>query len=105
MRQITYFEPPSLVRMRPLADLRRLTQFADLFRTLSVHRIKVRYKQSRVGVFWAVLQPLAMMVVFTLMFSFIGGVPTEGVSYAVFAYSALLPGPRSRAAFQAPLAP
>ena len=91
MRAITYLEPPSLVRMRPMADLRRLLQFADLFRTLSVHRVKVRYKQSRVGILWAVLQPLAMMVVFTLMFSFIGGVPTGGVSYAVFAYSALLP--------------
>ena len=49
-----------------------------------MHRIKVRYKQSRVGVFWAVLQPLAMMVVFTLMFSFIGGVPDRGRSLRGF---------------------
>ena len=91
MRQVTYFEPPSLARMRPLADLRRLSRFADLFRTLSIHRIKVRYKQSRVGALWAVLQPLSMMIVFTLMFSFIGGVPTQGVAYALFAYAGLLP--------------
>jgi lipopolysaccharide transport system permease protein len=91
MRRVTYFEPPSLTTLRPIAGLLRLREFTDLFLTLSAHRIKVRYKQSRVGVLWAVLQPLAMMFVFTLMFSFIGGVSDQGVPYAVFAYSALLP--------------
>jgi lipopolysaccharide transport system permease protein len=63
----------------------------DLLNTLSRHRIKVRYKQSRLGIVWAVLQPVAMMLVFSMMFSLLGGSPDHGVPYAVFAYSALLP--------------
>ena len=90
-RPVTYFTPPSLENMRPLADLARLPRFVDLLWTLSVHRVKVRYKQSRLGILWALLQPLAMMLVFTLMFSFIGGAPSQGVPYALFAYAALLP--------------
>jgi len=58
---------------------------------LSAHRISVRYKQSRLGVLWAVLQPLAIMLAFTLVFSLLGGAPSEGVPYAVFAYAALVP--------------
>jgi lipopolysaccharide transport system permease protein len=90
-RSITWYAPPSLGSVRPMAELARLPLFGDLLWTLSVHRVKVRYKQSRLGMLWAVLQPLAMMLVFTLMFSFIGGVPSHGVPYAVFAYAALLP--------------
>jgi lipopolysaccharide transport system permease protein len=74
-----------------MVELARLPRFFDLFWTLSAHRINVRYKQSRLGILWALLQPLAMMLVFTLMFSFIGGTPSQGVPYAVFAYAALLP--------------
>ncbi len=77
--------------MRPLAELARLPRFFDLLWTLSLHRVRVRYKQSRLGIVWALLQPLAMMLVFTLMFSFIGGAPSQGVPYAVFAYAGLLP--------------
>lgn len=91
MRRVTIIEPPSIWRLSPAAELARLSQFGDLLRTLSTHRIKVRYKQSRLGIVWAVLQPLSMMLVFTLMFSFLGNVPSQGVPYALFAYSALLP--------------
>jgi len=75
----------------PLTALARLPHFVDLLRTLSAHRVKVRYKQSRLGPLWAMLQPLAMMLVFALMFSFLGGRPSEGVPYALFAYAALMP--------------
>ncbi len=51
----------------------------------------MRYKQSRLGVLWALLQPLAIMLAFTLMFSLLGGAPSEGVPYVVFAYAALVP--------------
>jgi lipopolysaccharide transport system permease protein len=92
-RPVTRIEPPSLRRIRPLRDLRRLTQFVDLVKTLSIHRIRVRYKHSRLGILWALLQPLSMMVVFTVMFSFIRGAPAQAqeVPYAVFAYAGLLP--------------
>jgi lipopolysaccharide transport system permease protein len=88
-RPVLVIEPRSLWRLRPLAELARLPHFSDLLRTLSAHRIKVRYKQSRLGIAWAVLQPLSMMLVFTLMFSFLGGAPS--VPYPLFAYAALLP--------------
>ncbi len=90
-RPLVVIEPPSLWRLRPLAELARLPHFSDLLRTLSAHRIKVRYKQSRLGIAWAVLQPVSMMLVFTLMFSFLGGAPSHGVPYPLFAYAALLP--------------
>src|SRR5262245_49264104 len=64
--------------------------YFDLLITLSVHRVKVRYKQSRLGIAWALLQPLALMIAFALIFSFAGGLPNQGVPYVIFAYSALL---------------
>jgi lipopolysaccharide transport system permease protein len=51
----------------------------------------VRYKQALLGVAWAVLQPLVMMGIFTLLFSRIANFPTEGVPYPVFAFAALVP--------------
>jgi lipopolysaccharide transport system permease protein len=90
-RPIAVFEPPTWRALNLISELGRLQRFVDLLRTLSVHRVKVRYKQSRLGLLWALLQPLAMMLVFTLMVSFLGGAPSDGLPYAVFAYSALLP--------------
>lgn len=74
-----------------LNDLRKLVRYRDLLYTLSVHRIKVRYKQSILGVSWAIIQPLAMVVILTVIFSLIVRMPSEGVPYALFAYVALLP--------------
>jgi lipopolysaccharide transport system permease protein len=90
-RPRTVYEPPSLRRVHPLAALERLRQFTDLFITLSLHRVNVRYKQSRLGILWAVLQPLAMMLVFTLMFTFVRAAPSEHVPFPLFAYTALIP--------------
>ena len=91
MREITVIEPPSLADLRPLQALRRLPRFADLLLTLTAHRLNVRYKQSHLGILWAVIQPLAMMLVFTLMFLVLGRTPAGDVPYAVFAFSALVP--------------
>jgi lipopolysaccharide transport system permease protein len=90
-RPVTVIEPPTLRALRPMAALRRLAQFGDLLVTLSAHRLSVRYKQSRLGVVWAVLQPLAIMLAFTLVFSLLGGAPSDGIPYALFAYAALVP--------------
>lgn len=90
-RPVTVFEPPSLAGVHPLAALRRLAHFGDLFVTLSLHRIDVRYKQSRLGLAWAMLHPTAMMLVFTGMFSLLGTSRSEGVPYAIFAFAGLLP--------------
>ena len=71
--------------------LRRLSEYRDLLLTLSIHRINVRYRQTLLGIAWAVLQPLVLMVVFALVFSRLARMPSEGVPYALFAYAALLP--------------
>jgi lipopolysaccharide transport system permease protein len=71
--------------------LARLREYGDLLRVLSAHRISVRYKQTKLGLVWAVLQPLAMMIVFTAVFSVLTKMPSDGVPYALFAYAALLP--------------
>ncbi len=91
MRRPTVYEPPALRRISFLAALDRLRQFSDLFVTLSLHRISVRYKQSRLGILWAVIQPLAMMVAFTLMFTVLRAAPAGSVPLPLFVYSALLP--------------
>ena len=85
--------------IRPVAfsprDLRTgllaLTDYRDLLVALSVHRLKVRYKQSVLGIAWAIIQPVALMLIYTLVFSIVTQVKSTGVPYAVFAYAALLP--------------
>jgi lipopolysaccharide transport system permease protein len=57
----------------------------------SLREIKVRYKQSVLGAAWAILQPLVMTLIFTLVFSFFARIPTDGVPYPLFSYTALLP--------------
>jgi len=62
----------------------------ELLWTLTLREIKIRYTQSILGIAWAVIQPLATMLVFTLIFSVLLKVPSEGVPYPVFSYSALV---------------
>ncbi len=83
--------PPSILGFNLLANLSKLLQYKDLVWTLSLHRIKVRYKQSVLGILWAFLQPISMMLVFTFIFSLIARMPSEGIPYAIFAFTALLP--------------
>ena len=90
-RPIRIIRPASFSPLNLLRDVRGLWQYRDLFYTLSVHRIKVRYKQSLLGLAWAILQPLSLMLIYTVIFSVIAKVPSEGAPYAVFAYAALLP--------------
>jgi lipopolysaccharide transport system permease protein len=90
-RPIRIIRPPSFSPLNLLRDLRGLWQYRDLFYTLSVHRIKVRYKQSVLGLAWAILQPVSLMLIYTVIFSMIAKVPSENVPYAVFAFAALLP--------------
>jgi lipopolysaccharide transport system permease protein len=90
-RPTVVYEPPTLRGIHPLAALGRLRQHGDLLLALSRHRVKVRYAQSRLGPLWAVLQPLAMMLVFTLMFTFLKAAPGGSVPFPLFAYAALVP--------------
>ncbi len=90
-RPVVIYEPPALRHIHPFAAVRRLRQFSDLFVTLSLHRINVRYKQSRLGILWAVVQPLAMMIVFTLIFTLVRASPGGAVPFPLFAYAGLVP--------------
>jgi lipopolysaccharide transport system permease protein len=90
-RRLSIIRPPAFSLKNLRGDLKKLEQYRDLLYTLSVHRIKVRYKQSVLGIFWAILQPLSMMLIFTFIFSLIARMPSEGAPYAIFAYTALLP--------------
>jgi lipopolysaccharide transport system permease protein len=90
-RPIRIIRPVSFSPVDLLREVRELWHYRDLFYTLTVHRIKVRYKQSVLGLAWAILQPLSLMLIYTVIFSVIAKVPSEGVPYAVFAYAALLP--------------
>jgi lipopolysaccharide transport system permease protein len=90
-RPVTVFEPPDLRRIHPLAALQRLVRARDLFLTLSLHRISVRYRRSRLGILWAPIHPVAMMLVFTLMFTVLRATPSADVPFPLFAYSGLIP--------------
>lgn len=72
-------------------NLGELWDYRDLLYFLAWRDVKVRYKQTVLGIAWAVLQPLLTMAVFTLLFSRLAKIPSDGVPYPVFAYCALLP--------------
>ena len=65
--------------------------YRELLYFLTWRDIKVRYKQTALGAAWAVLQPFMTMVVFSLFFGRLAGIPSEGVPYPVFTYAALVP--------------
>ena len=83
--------PPSFEPWRIWSAGRELLRYRDLVVTLSLHRLSVRYKQSMLGWAWALVQPLALMLIYTIIFSVVTRMPDEGVPYAVFVYTALLP--------------
>jgi len=70
---------------------RELWSYRELLYFLVWRDIKVRYKQTVIGVGWAIIQPFFTMVVFTLFFGLLARVPSDGLPYPVFYYAALLP--------------
>jgi lipopolysaccharide transport system permease protein len=72
-------------------DPRELWSYRDLLFFLVWRDVKIRYKQTLLGGVWAVLQPLLTMVVFSVFFGRLAGVPSDGLPYPVFTYTALLP--------------
>ena len=90
-RPTTVLRPPSFSPLALVRAAAHLVHYRDLIYTLSEHRVSVRYKQSVLGPGWAILQPLSLMLIYTVIFSRVAHVPSEGVPYALFAYCALLP--------------
>lgn len=66
-------------------------QFRELLFFLVWREVKIRYKQTALGVAWAILQPFFTMVVFSVFFGQLGHLPSDGLPYPVFAFSALVP--------------
>jgi lipopolysaccharide transport system permease protein len=73
------------------SGMRTLLHYSDLLYTLTTLRLSVRYKQSVLGWVWAVLQPAALMITYTAIFSSVAKLPSEGAPYPVFVLIALLP--------------
>jgi len=72
-------------------DLRELWQYNELLYFLVWKEVKVRYKQTIIGGAWAIIQPLLTMVIFTIIFGRLAKIPSDGMPYPVFTYTALLP--------------
>lgn len=89
-------DKPPVIIIRPMigwvpVNLRELWDYRELLISFISRDIKVRYKQTALGAAWAVIQPLFMMIVFTLAFGRLAKIPSEGVPYPLFSYVALLP--------------
>ena len=90
-RRTKVIRAPSMSLRGIQNSLLLLVQYRDLLYTLSLHRINVRYKQSLLGPFWAILQPLSLMLIYTIIFSFIFRIPSGDKPYALFVFTGLLP--------------
>src|ERR1700756_2029205 len=71
--------------------LREVWHYRELLYFLVWRDLKIRYKQTVIGIGWAILQPVVTMLIFTFIFGDLVKVPSDGLPYAIFAYSALLP--------------
>src|SRR5215216_6278004 len=74
-----------------LVSLRDLWAYRELLFFLTWRDVKVRYKQTALGAAWAVLQPLFMMIIFTIFFGRLAGVDSAGIPYPLFALAGLAP--------------
>jgi lipopolysaccharide transport system permease protein len=96
--RLTVIRPASRV---PKLDFRELWQYRELALTFVWRDLKVRYKQTAIGVAWALLQPFITMVVLTLIFGKFAQFPSQNLPYPIFLYSAQLPWTYFQSAFQA----
>src|SRR5438309_1471962 len=81
---------PALVRIRPSRGWRALNlaevwRFRELLWFLALRDVKLRYKQTALGATWAIIQPLFTMIVFSVFFGRLAGIPSDGVPYPLFA--------------------
>ncbi|NOU11856.1 MAG: ABC transporter permease [Nitrospira sp.] len=72
-------------------QLKELWAYRELLYFLIWRDVKVRYKQTALGVAWAIIQPVFTMIVFSLFFGRLGKIPSDGIPYPIFAYAALVP--------------
>lgn len=87
-RPVSVIEPP---RRWPLPSFRTIWSNRELVYFLIWRNVKARYRQTVIGLGWTLFQPLAFMLVFTLVFRGVVEVPSQGVPYPVFVLAGLLP--------------
>ena len=88
-----------------MVDLKELFKYRELVFFLTWRDLKVRYKQTILGVAWAVIQPVMTMVVFSVFFGGLAGVPSDGIPYPLFSIAGLLLGSFSTIPSAAPRNP
>ncbi|OHC03358.1 MAG: phosphate ABC transporter permease [Planctomycetes bacterium RIFCSPLOWO2_12_FULL_40_19] len=71
--------------------LKELLEYRELLYFLTWRDIKVRYKQTVLGIAWAIIQPFFTMLVFSLFFGRLAKIPSDGIPYPIFSYAALVP--------------
>jgi lipopolysaccharide transport system permease protein len=91
----TDFEIP-VIRIEPSHGwvslrLRELWEFRELLYFLAWRDIKIRYKQTALGMAWAIIQPFFTMIVFSIFFGRLAHMPSDGMPYPIFSYAALVP--------------
>jgi lipopolysaccharide transport system permease protein len=89
-------ELPIVTRIRPVQgwqwiNFGELWRYRELIYFLTWRDVKIRYKQTALGAAWAIIQPVLMMAIFTVVFGRMAGVPSAGLPYDLFAFAGLLP--------------
>ncbi len=91
---VTAATPVKIIEPKPgwrFVDLGELWRYRELLYFLTLRDIKVRYKQTSLGAAWAIIQPLATMLVFSLFFGRVAGNPSSNVPYSLFVLAGLVP--------------
>jgi len=89
-------DPEPTIKIRPPrrwvpVDFHELGEYRELLFSFVSRDVKIRYKQTVLGFLWAIIQPLFLMVVFTLFFGRIANIPSDGIPYPLFSFAALIP--------------
>ncbi len=87
MSKVTIIKPKKVLSIE---DFREIWQYKELLYFFVWRDLKVRYKQTAIGVLWAIFQPFMTMVVFSVFFGMLLKVPSDGVPYPIFVYTGLL---------------
>jgi lipopolysaccharide transport system permease protein len=77
-------------RLHPVALVRDLWTYRELGLAFAASTLRVRYKQAAFGIAWAILQPLLAVIIFSIVFGRLAGLPTDGIPYPVFSYAAMI---------------
>jgi len=72
-------------------DFKELWAYRELFGFMVWRDVSVRYKQSVLGILWALVTPVVTMLIFTIIFGKLAKIPTDGIPYPIFSYAGLLP--------------